>query len=277
MDYFNQSVLFKIKKVLRYLLIYGFSRTYIKVMGQFHMRKKYGILPLVRNEIKPSQIVGIIGCGNYSFSNIAYYLNKKYGRIIAACMDVDINHAASLSDYYKVPCFSVSAEEVIKKKNIQLIYIASNHASHAEYAIDALLSGKDVYIEKPHVVSEDQLVRLVNAIKRSGKKAFLGFNRPGSYFGRIIYEFLKKETGSGIYNWFVSGHALDSGHWYYNPEEGGRVLGNLCHWIDFILRLVPIDTYPIEIKPTRALKTDSDIAVTYKFGDNSIAVISFFG
>ena len=36
------------------------------------------------------------------------------------------------------------------------------------------------------------------------------------------------------------------------PREGGRVLGNLCHWTDFVLRLVPTDTYPIRITPTAA-------------------------
>ncbi len=51
-----------------------------------------------------------------------------------------------------------------------MIYIASNHASHAEYAIQALNTGKNVHIEKPHVVTEDQLERLCLAMsERKGK------------------------------------------------------------------------------------------------------------
>jgi predicted dehydrogenase len=79
-----------------------------------------------------------------------------------------------------------------------------------------------------------------------------------------------------MYNWFVSGHDIDPEHWYFKPEEGGRVLGNLCHWTDFILRLVPEDRrYPIRINPTRATRSDSNIVVTYEFADGTIAVISF--
>jgi hypothetical protein len=78
-----------------------------------------------------------------------------------------------------------------------------------------------------------------------------------------------------MYNWFVAGHAIDPDHWYYRPEEGGRVLGNLCHWTDFVFRLAEPQIFPVKITPTRATKSDSDIVVTYTFPDETIAVISF--
>ena len=180
-----------------------------------------------------------------------------------------------MSRHYRIPAYSSNARDVIKLPQVTLIYIASNHASHAEYAIEALEADKNVFIEKPHVVSEDQLLRLAGAMSRSRGKVFLGFNRPGSRFGRLIRQYLERESGAGMYNWFVAGHAIDPNHWYFKPEEGGRVLGNLCHWTDFILRLVPHDTYPITICPTRVDKSDCDIAVTYTFNDGTVAVITF--
>ncbi|OPX84862.1 MAG: Inositol 2-dehydrogenase [Pelotomaculum sp. PtaB.Bin104] len=276
MDYLKQPLFFKIKKVLRYVLMYGIRRTYIKVIGQLHMRKKYDKLPSSNNKITRRQIVGIIGCGNYSFSNISYYLNSTYGKVIAACMDINIDRAASMASYYKIPFYTSNSKDIITNNHIELIYIASNHASHTDYAIEALTNGKNVYIEKPHVVSEEQLFKLINAMEKSVGKVFLGFNRPGSRFGKIIKEYLDKETGAGMYNWFVAGHAIDLDHWYFMPEEGGRVLGNLCHWTDFILNLVSQKkTYPIKIYPTRSGKSDCDIVVTYTFGDDTIAVVSF--
>lgn len=239
------------------------------------MRKRFKTLPSKKESLLPNQSVGIIGCGNYSFSNIAYFLNKRFGRVIGACMDIDIHRAASLSNYFKVPFYTDNGEELINHKQIRMIFIASNHASHAEYAIKALLNGKDVYIEKPHVVTEDQLVRLFGAMKKSTGKVFLGFNRPVSRFGKIIYEYLSQEPGAGMYNWFVNGHLIDPDNWYFKPGEGGRILGNLCHWTDFVLRLVKEKTYPITIHPTRAEKGDGNIIVSYSFGDETLAVISF--
>jgi len=276
MDYTSQSIVFKIKKVIRYIKIYGISRTLIKVRGQYHMKRKFVTLPKSDTKLKNKQQVGIIGCGNYSFSNIAYYLSKTYGRVIAGCMDIDINKAASLANYYKVPFFSNSVVDLLKLENLNTVYIASNHASHAEYAVKCLEKGIDVYIEKPHVVSQDQLYRLVNVMRKTKNRVYLGFNRPGSKFGKLIQYYLKNESGPGMYNWFITGHQIDPDHWYFKPDEGGRVLGNLCHWTDFLLQLVPSEkAYPIEIVPVSYEKRDSDIAVTYKFNEGTISVITF--
>jgi predicted dehydrogenase len=275
MDYFKQSTAFKVKKVLRYVRLYGIERTRVKVHGQRHMKKQYETLPPRSKAAKEGQRVALIGCGNYAFSNIAHYLRKSYGDVIASCMDVDLHRAASLAEHHKVPLYTDDAQEIINNEAVELVYIASNHASHAEYAIAALEKGKSVYIEKPHVVNEDQLVRLVAAMEASAGRVFLGFNRPGSRFGRLILEHLEAEAGAGMYNWFVAGHEIDPDHWYFKPEEGGRVLGNLCHWTDFVLRMAGPAPFPIRINPTRAEKSDSDIAVTYTFRDGTIAVITF--
>jgi predicted dehydrogenase len=275
MNYSQQPLAFKLRKVWRYVQMYGLSRTYIKVRGQMHMSRSPQVLHAAGSP-SPPQCVGLIGCGNYAFSNIAHYLTRTCGNVIGGCMDIHRNRAASLSRYYRVPLYTDSADELLTNPAIRLVYIASNHASHAEYAIAALRRGKDVYIEKPHVVSADQLERLVLAMSETDGKVFLGFNRPGSRFGVLIREHLEKESGPGIYSWFVAGHAIEPDHWYFKPQEGGRVLGNLCHWTDFLLRLVLAERcYPIRINPTRAEKSDANIAVTFTFADGTIAVITF--
>lgn len=77
-------------------------------------------------------------------------------------------------------------------------------------------------------------------------------------------------------NWFIAGHEIPADHWYFDAAEGGRVLGNLCHWTDFVYHLVPAGKrYPIRINPTSAAQSDCDIAVTYTFGDGSIAALTF--
>jgi predicted dehydrogenase len=275
MDYTSQKLNFKIKKTLRYIELYGISRTFVKIKGQYHMKKKYDVIPKSM-EIPKNKPIALIGCGNYAYSNLAYYLKKNFGHIIGAVMDIDINKAVSLAKEYKVPFFTTDAFEIINNDNIKIIYIASNHASHAEYAIKCIERGKDVYIEKPHVVNEEQLFRLYKIISKTNQKVFLGFNRPYSVLGNLIFRYLQKEEGIGLYNWFISGHEIDPDHWYFRNEEGGRILGNVCHWTDFLFQLIPKDEiFPITIIPTRGVKSDSNIAITYKFGDGSIGAITF--
>jgi len=276
MDYTTQTLAFKMKKTLRYVRLYGVRRTLIKVKGQYHMKKQYASLPPLPATPEEGGHVGLIGCGNFAFSNIAYYLKKNYGRVMRGCMDIDIHKAASLFDEYGLRYYTDAAEKIISDPAIDLVYIASNHASHAEYAIDALRGGKSVHIEKPHVVREDQLERLCAAMAQSKGKVGLGFNRPNSRIGRTIKRYLDSQSGPAMFNWFIAGHEISSDHWYFKEEEGGRILGNLCHWTDFVFQLVPPENrFPITITPTRGEKSDCDIAVTYAFGDESIAAITF--
>jgi predicted dehydrogenase len=275
MDYTTQSFTFKLKKALRYIRLYGIGRSLIKIKGQYHMKKKYESLPQIRPQIRKECHVGIIGCGNFAFSNIAYYLRKNYGKVIHAAMDIHIERAASLFEKYSLNYYTEDADKLISDPAIDIVFIASNHASHAEYAIKALERGKSVHIEKPHVVTEDQLSRLCSAMSRSKGKVGLGFNRPHSWIGREIKRHLDSQSGAAMYNWFIAGHEMPPDHWYFKEEEGGRVLGNLCHWTDFVYQMVPPEKrYPIKITPTRSEKSDCDIAVTYTFGDGSIAAFT---
>jgi len=241
------------------------------------MAKRYESLPVIRNgDQKKQQHVGIIGCGKFAFGNIASYLTKNYGRVIRGAMDINIEHAASLFEKYGLSYYTDNPHKVISDPQVDLIFIASNHASHAEYAIEALAQDKSVHIEKPHVVTQDQLDRLCSAMSKSKGHVTLGFNRPNSRIGLEIRKYLDEQSGAAMYNWFIAGHEIPPDHWYFKAEEGGRVLGNLCHWTDFVYQMVaPEDRYPITIRPTRAAKSDCDIAVTYVFGDGSIAAITF--
>jgi predicted dehydrogenase len=278
MDYIRSPLIFRIRKVLRYIRLYGVSRTWMKVRAQYHMKREFKVLPAIPISRKsdPRRRVGIIGCGNFAYSGIAYYLTKYRGNVIRGCMDRHIQRAASLCHAFRGAYYTDNAEELLGDANIDLFYIASNHASHAEYAIRAIERGRSVHIEKPHVVNHLQLVRLCRAMATKHGIVGLGFNRPLSKYGAELQKAVWEQASPMVMNWFVAGHELPLDHWYYSEEEGGRVLGNLCHWTDFVLRMVPRDRrYPIRVVPARSDRSDCNIAVAYIFGDGSVASITF--
>jgi predicted dehydrogenase len=278
MDYTIQKLGFKVKKVLRYFRLYGVRRTLMKVKGQYHMKRKYDVLPTTReNSSNATARIGIIGCGNYAFSNIAFYLNKANRGLIRGVMDVDLHRAASLFENYGATYFTDDVDKIVNDEDIDLVYIASNHASHAEYAIRCIEAGKHVHIEKPHVVSEDQLARLIIAMRaHPASKVFLGFNRPRTGLFQTLKSLLAKESGPLMINWFVAGHEIPDDHWYFDEKEGGRVLGNLCHWTDLTLQLVGLENaFPCQIVPSAPPGSKSDFIVSLIFADKSCASITF--
>lgn len=277
MDYTQQPILANVQKVIRYVRLYGFGRTWAKVQAQYHMKRSFPGWQSLPAPAEPTgKHVGILGCGKFAYANVGYYIYKNFGSVIRGVMDIDLDKAISLARQYRADYYTTCADELLNDPHIDLIYITSNHASHAEYAIAAIRQGKAVHIEKPHVINEDQLVRLCAAIRDYKGHVRLGFNRPESVLGLLLKQQLEAQSGPAMLNWFVAGHAIAADHWYFSEQEGGRILGNLCHWIDFTLRLIPeANRFPIQIVPTRSRQSDCDISVSYVFAEGSIGTITF--
>ncbi len=282
-DYTQAGLLFKLKKASRYVRIFGLSRTLIKIKGQYHMKQRQDfhgarwVNETCRTPAAIDRKVAIIGCGNYAFSNIAYYLAKQSPRFLRAAYDLNKSRALSLCKGFGGAYAVAEWEDIVADPLVRLVYVASNHASHAEYAIACIEAGKNVHIEKPHVVSQEQLERLIVAMRRKSEvKVFLGFNRPKSPLFKELQSFLAKEEGPLMINWFIAGHEISDDHWYFDEKEGGRVLGNLCHWTDLTLHLVSMEkAFPCKIISATPKNAKSDFVVSIIFADRSCASITF--
>ena len=277
------GLLDKLGKGVRYARLYGVPRTLVKIRGQYHMKRAQGFSesqwenPACTSPNDSARCVAIIGCGYYSYSVIAFYLRGISARFLRGALDLQHARARSLCEDYGGAYATDNLQRILADPQVKIVYIASNHVSHAEYAEKCIRAGKHVHIEKPHVVSEEQLESLTRAQKDvPGAKVFLGFNRPRSYLYSRLQEALAQQLGPSMINWFIVGHHLEDNHWYYDAKEGGRILGNLSHWSDLTLQTVGIDkAFPCEIVPATPPGAKSDYVIAVNFADGSAAVISF--
>lgn len=283
-DYTKSSLYFQIKKTLRYIRIFGLFKTYIIVKSQYHMKSQVDFIgerwinPDCKFPNADNKIVAIIGCGKFAFSNIAYYLKKYNKNFLRCAYSSGRKNAVSLCKAYNGAYVPSDWHEILTDKQVKIVYIASNHSSHAEYAIACIEAGKNVYIEKPHVVSKDQLELLINSMKRNPKvKVFLGFSRSKSQLFKKLQELVRDETGPLMINWFIASHEIsDTENNSLNEKDNCPVLGHLCHWTDLTLSLVGLDkAFPCIIIPARPSKTKSDFAVSIIFSDQSCASFTF--
>lgn len=234
------------KKIARYIKIYGIKRTFIKVAG----RKRFLIsLP----NFNKQRNISFIGCGQFAFSTIAYFLYFKKKNNFLGCYDIDIVKSETLAKFYGFKKVYETFKELIDDKDCTLIYIASNHSSHTLYAIEAVNKNIPVYIEKPVSTTIEQFKTLLASIKKSKGEVFVGYNRPFSKSiiklkQSVIYlENDVKRKSSFSVNYFVSGHKLPENHWYRNPEEGTRICGNMGHWIDLSIHILTWRSLPDSI------------------------------
>lgn len=221
-----------VRKIIRYAEIYGINRTLYKVAGRSRLNFLPGRLSA------PDADIAIVGCGQFAFSTVGYFLQRAYGRRIASCFDIEAEAQKSFARAFGVAHHPLSARELFETPGVRVVFILSNHASHADYAVAAIEKGLDVYIEKPIAVSRVQLVSLIRAMRLGRSRVFAGYNRPFSEAVRLLRREIEIDPNGGIsLQCFVSGHKLPADHWYRRPAEGTRVCGNMGHWLDLMVHM----------------------------------------
>jgi predicted dehydrogenase len=116
--------------------------------------------------------------------------------------------------------------------------VLSRHDSHGRYAARVLRGGAALYCEKPLGLTESELEDLADAWLRSGAPAMAGFNRRFAPSVRDLRAVLP--TGAPLQvGYRVFAGRLPAEHWYFDPHQGGRLLGEVCHFIDTAGFLVP--------------------------------------
>jgi len=210
------------RKTARFVRTYGIARTWFKVVGRNRAAAWLRYFTLRCS----SKDIGVIGCGQFAFSTLGYVISKNFGHRFEICYDVDRSKSASFSRFFKVPRVADVATDAMGGDQTRIVYIVSNHASHADYAIQSLGRGKITYIEKPISVTYEQFARLCKQVRQSTGRVYAGYNRPFSKGILKLKNVAKDQTGPITLSCFVIGHHIERHHWYRKPSEGTRICGN---------------------------------------------------
>ncbi|MDR0603606.1 MAG: Gfo/Idh/MocA family oxidoreductase [Bacteroidales bacterium] len=267
------------KKIWRFLLIYGVFRTLIKIAG----RTRYVALKIFfRNfYVKKYKEISLIGCGQFGFTTMSYYLQKRWRKGgFLDCFDVDRRAAKTTAAFWGYNMIE-NVSDLINNPQCKIIYIASNHYTHTPYAIQALKAGKTVYVEKPIAVTIEQfnnLLKTINNPSFSHIPIYVGYNRPFSKAIRQVTKYLLNINKPITLNCFISGHKIAPDHWYRDAKEGTRICGNVGHWIDLSIHLfnkrgaIPYN-YEISIVTNNDDEPDDNLSIVYKTEFNDLVTI----
>jgi predicted dehydrogenase/threonine dehydrogenase-like Zn-dependent dehydrogenase len=173
-----------------------------------------------------------------------------------------------------------SADEVIDDSDVNLVVIGTRHDLHAELACKALERNKDVFVEKPLALNDQQLESVLEAASQSSARLMVGFNRRFSPLAQQAREFFaKRDTPLSILYRVNAGH-LPKEHWAHDPHEGGgRIVAEVCHFVDlmqFLTGAAPVSVFAesVSAKSPRIIDADSAF-ITLRFADGSNGVIAY--
>ena len=135
--------------------------------------------------------LALIGAGSRGNQLLDTFLAAKDCAVVAVC-DVDDKHASETADRIKAhskiaPRTARDYREFLDDKEIDAVVIATPDHWHALPSIQAVMAGKDVYVEKPvgHSVVEGRA--MINAARKYDKIMAVGTQqRSSSHFQKAV-------------------------------------------------------------------------------------------
>lgn len=166
---------------------------------------------------------GIIGCGNVTEVKSGPAFNKVSGSRLMAVMRRNRLLAEDYARRHNVPKVYAKADDLIRDKDINAVYIATPPGNHMEYAIASIQEGKPVYIEKPMAVNHAECVRINEVATSYGVPVFV------AYYRRSLPGFLK--VRELIENGSIGKVRLVQVQLFKNPTDDEKA-GNLPWRVD---------------------------------------------
>lgn len=227
--------------------------------------------------------IGVIGAGNYSTRYIIPQIKKNKLFNLESLSSSKGVSAAFFSKKFEFEKATTNNSSIIKEKKIGTIFIASPHNLHADQVIECLKMQKKVFVEKPLSINNHQLTKIKNTcddLIKSGNYPFftVGYNRRFSPLTKILLDNIKEINEPCSINYNINSGYLDSNSWIQNKEiGGGRIIGEICHFIDLIKYITGsvVTNYDFKYIDTKD-KIPDTLSIQFALKNNSIANINYF-
>lgn len=222
--------------------------------------------------------VGLIGGGSFARSVLLPHLSRIKGIELIGLAVRTGAKAEAMANKYRFHYLTTDYKRVLSDPDIEAVVIATRHKDHPEMAAEALSKGKAVFLEKPLAIDEEGLSLLKKAHEKSEGKLMVGFNRRFSPFSLALKEFFKQRSYPLAISYRVNAGAVPKDHWIQDEEEGGgRIIGEVCHFIDLISFIIGSTPQKVTAFALPTSNTPPDtLSIILGFADGSIGNINYF-
>jgi predicted dehydrogenase/threonine dehydrogenase-like Zn-dependent dehydrogenase len=237
-------------------------------------------LTLKERSIEPTATIrlGALGAGNFATSVLFPILRRMRGVELVGLATATGMTGAHSGRKYGFRYATSDDREILADNQINTVTVLTRHHLHAQQVIDALQVSKHVFCEKPLSMTSEELSGIAEAVKNSDRLLTVGFNRrfaPLAIQLKTFYEGVH-EPVSMYYR--VNAGPLPMDHWLHDPGQGGgRIIGEACHFIDFLIFLLGVPPIRVQSKglPDDERYQEDNVLLTFEFPDGSVGTIAY--
>jgi predicted dehydrogenase/threonine dehydrogenase-like Zn-dependent dehydrogenase len=231
------------------------------------------------NQFVPSLgTIGIIGAGNFTSAMIIPCLKKTNAKLKIISSAGGLT-ATTLAKKYKITISTTDNASILEDGDIDLVMITTRHNSHARLVIEALKAGKNVFVEKPLALNQEELALVIDEYNKSGKTITVGFNRR---FAPLALQ-MKKTLGNADSPMnivaTINAGFIPSKVWVQDMQiGGGRIIGEACHFIDLISYISgsKVKSVCMNSMGINPIENTDNASILLKYENGTNAVINYF-
>jgi predicted dehydrogenase/threonine dehydrogenase-like Zn-dependent dehydrogenase len=219
--------------------------------------------------------VSLIGTGTFAETVLLPALQASPNMALQGLVSRTGHKVKRLAETYGAAWCGTDPAAALTDAETRLVVIATRHDEHAGQVIAAAGAGKAVFVEKPLCLTLDDLDAVASAVATAQVPCVVGFNRRFAPLAQRLRQSLAPIPGPSTVLYRVNAGALPGDHWLRDPAiGGGRLVGEGCHFIDWMIWLIGSD--PVSLQATE--QPDGDTAVvTLSFGDGSVGTLVYSG
>ncbi|MEW6029088.1 MAG: bi-domain-containing oxidoreductase [Chloroflexota bacterium] len=235
--------------------------------------------------------LGVLGAGLYANATLLPVIRKIPGIELIGIASSGGLHAQHAAKKFGFAYAASSDEEILSDPNVNTVAILTRHDSHAELVVRALKAGKNVFVEKPLALDEQELKKIISVLTTDNRPR-TAVHRPSSVVGLLTVGFNRRfaplaqslssflfPRGEPLYaHYRVNAGYIPLNHWTQDPNlGGGRIIGEGCHFIDFLTFLVgaPPVNVTAHALPDGGKYREDNVSMTFTFPDGSVGVIDY--
>ncbi|MGE5465135.1 MAG: bi-domain-containing oxidoreductase [Syntrophothermus sp.] len=230
---------------------------------------------------KRSDVVnlGVLGAGMFASSILLPSIQKAGDIQLVGIASSGGLHAQHAGRKFGFRYATSDDDEILNDPNINTVAILTRHNTHAELVVKALQAGKHVFVEKPLAINSEQLSFIDEQLRNTDHCLLMtGFNRRFSPFAQKLAEFYQNRTEPMYVHYRVNAGLIPLNHWTQDPEiGGGRIIGEGCHFVDFISYLVGDvpNSVTAHALPDHGKYREDNVSMTFTFPDGSLGLVDY--
>jgi predicted dehydrogenase len=244
--------------------------------------------------------LGILGAGNFATAVMLPAVKGLKNVELVGIASASGQSAAHAARKFGLRYACSDEAQIIHDPAINTVAVLTRHHLHAGQVSAALKAGKNVFCEKPLAVERNSLMDIRHALfgmrdssenelnNKSGitdndlqtpnNLLTIGFNRRFAPLAVRLHNFLAERREPLVAHYRVNAGYIPLNHWLHDPEQGGgRIVGEGCHFIDFLAFLVGAPPVSVTARglPDAGRYREDNVLLTFTFADGSLGMVEY--